>query len=100
MRSGLPCGKRLKQALPHWLKHYEKHYGALSSECREKLFRISPATLDRLLNPCKARHRRKLNTRNTSENQIPVRTSNKDIDRPGRRRSAPCAIACKAAADG
>jgi hypothetical protein len=87
LRSGLPCGKRLKQALTHWLKHYEKHYGALSSECREKLLRISPATLDRLLKPCKARYRRKLKTGTKPgtllKNQIPIRTSNEDIDRPG-----------------
>lgn len=87
LRSGLLCGKRLKQALPLWLKHYEKHHGVLSSECREKLLKISPASIDRLLKPYKAQHRRRRNTGTKPgtllKNQIPIRTSNEDIDRPG-----------------
>jgi hypothetical protein len=87
LRSGLLCGKRLKQALPHWLKHYEKHHGTLSAECRENLLRISPASIDRALRPFKAQVRRKRNagTRPGTllKNQIPIRTSNEDIDRPG-----------------
>ena len=87
LRSGLLCGKRLKQALPLWLTHYEKHRGVLSCECREKLLVISPASIDRLLRPCKAQHRRKRNTGTKPgtllKNQIPIRTSNEDIDRPG-----------------
>ncbi|VGO16925.1 hypothetical protein PDESU_05518 [Pontiella desulfatans] len=34
LRSGQLCGKRLKPTMPHWLKHYEKHFGPLSSKCR------------------------------------------------------------------
>ena len=87
LRSGLLCGKRLKQALPLWLTHYEKHHGVLSCECREKLLVISPASIDRLLRPYKAQHRRKRNTGTKPgtllKNQIPIRTSNEDIDRPG-----------------
>ncbi|HKL22755.1 MAG TPA: hypothetical protein VJ904_13190, partial [Tichowtungia sp.] len=45
LRSGLMCGKRLKQALPLWLKHYEKHYGALSEQCRKKLLKIRAGVL-------------------------------------------------------
>ena len=87
LRSGLLCGKRLKQALPLWLTHYEKHYGQLSDESRTKLLKISPASIDRLLKPYKAQHRRKRNTGTKPgtllKNQIPIRTSNEDIDRPG-----------------
>lgn len=87
LRTGLMCGKRLKQALPLWLKHYEKHHGALSAECREKLLKISPASIDRLLKPFKAQYRRKRNTGTKPgtllKNQIPIRTSNEEIDRPG-----------------
>ena len=87
LRSGLMCGKRLKQALPPWLKHYEKHHGALSEECRKKLLKISPASIDRLLSPFKAQARRKRNAGTKPgtllKNQIPIRTSNEDIDRPG-----------------
>ena len=47
------CGKRLKPALPQWLPHYERHRGPLSEEQREKLLRISPAQIDRLLAPAR-----------------------------------------------
>jgi len=87
LRSGLLCGKRLKQALPLWLKHYERHHGKLSDESRTKLLKISPASIDRLLKPYKAQHRRKRNAGTKPgtllKNQIPIRTSNEDIDRPG-----------------
>ena len=87
LRSGLMCGKRLKQALPHWVTHYEKHHGALSDECQKKLLKISPASIDRLLKPFKAQYQRKRNTGTKPgtllKNQIPIRTSNEDIDRPG-----------------
>lgn len=87
LRSDLLCGKRLKQALPLWVKHYEKHYGQLSDECRINLLKISPASIDRLLKPYKAQQRRKRNTGTKPgtllKNQIPIRTSNEEIDRPG-----------------
>ena len=87
LRSGLLCGKRLRPAIPHWLEHYEKHYGRLSDPCHEKLLRISPASIDRVLKPFKAQYRRKSNTGTKPgtllKNQIPVRTSTEDIDRPG-----------------
>jgi hypothetical protein len=40
------CGKRLKAALPHWLPHYQREYGALSELLQEKLRAISAATID------------------------------------------------------
>lgn len=87
LKSGLMCGKRLKQALPLWLKHHEKHAEPLSPECREKLLKISPASIDRLLKPFKAQLQRRRNTGTKPgtllKNQIPIRTSNEDIDRPG-----------------
>jgi hypothetical protein len=45
------CGKRLKAALPDWLLHYEKEYGPLCLALKEKLEKISAATIDRLLSP-------------------------------------------------
>jgi hypothetical protein len=45
------CGKRLQAALPEWLPHYEKEYGALALPLKEKLANISAATIDRLLSP-------------------------------------------------
>ena len=87
LRSGQLCGKRLRPAIPHWLEHYEKHYGRLSDSCHEKLLRISPASIDRILKPFKAQYRRRCNTGTKPgtllKNQIPIRTSTEDIDRPG-----------------
>lgn len=87
LRSDQLCGKRLKPAMPHWLKHYEKHYGPLSAECREKLLKISPASIDRVLKPFKAQYQRRRNTGTKPgsllKNQIPIRTSTEDINRPG-----------------
>lgn len=87
MSSNQLCGKRLKQALPHWLRHYQKHHGNLSDECQQKLLQISPASIDRVLKPFKAQVRRKRNTGTKPgtllKNKIPIRTSNEDIDRPG-----------------
>jgi len=43
------CGKRLVEALPLWLPHYEKHFGKLLPTQKKLLDQISAATLDRLL---------------------------------------------------
>ncbi|WP_233231544.1 integrase [Tichowtungia aerotolerans] len=87
LKSGQMCSKRLKQALPLWLNHYKKHHGDLAVGCRKKLLQISQASIDRLLKPYKAQQRRKCNTGTKPgtllKNQIPIRTSNEDIDRPG-----------------
>ncbi len=44
------CGKRLQAALPEWLPHYQKEYGALPLPLKEKLANISaaPRTAKRL----------------------------------------------------
>lgn len=87
MSSGLLCGKRLRPAIPHWLEHYEKHYPTLSDSFHEKLLRISPVSIDRVLKPFKTQYRRWCNTGTKSgtlpKNQIPIRTSTENIDRPG-----------------
>jgi hypothetical protein len=48
------CGKRLKAALPQWLPHYEKEYGALAVPLKEKLEAISAAS-NRSVARCGAR---------------------------------------------
>lgn len=48
-----PCGKRLAAMLPDWVPAYEGYYQSLSSAVREQLLQASPATLDRLLRPCR-----------------------------------------------
>jgi hypothetical protein len=87
LKSEQLCSKRLKAALPLWLPFYERHYGALSPALRKKLLRISPASIDRLLKKTRARqpHKGLCGTRpgRLLKHQIPIRTDNRDIDRPG-----------------
>jgi hypothetical protein len=49
------CGKRLVEALPLWLPHYERHYGKLLPSEEKLIGQVSAATLDRLLAGKKAR---------------------------------------------
>ncbi len=81
------CSKRLKEALPIWLPYYEEEYGKLRREVREKVLRLSPATIDRLLKPTRAQvgKRGLCGTKPGTllRNQIPVRTEHWDLTRPG-----------------
>lgn len=80
------CGKRLKFAIPLWLPFYEQRYGELSATVRHQLKRISPATIDRLLEPLRrARQRGYGGTKPGTllKQQIPVRGGNWDVSQPG-----------------
>src|SRR5436309_8431128 len=81
------CGKRLKAALPAWLPHYEKEYGALCEPLKEKLQAISAASIDRLLAPVRAKARPKgrggTKPGRWLKNQIPLATEQWDERRPG-----------------
>lgn len=82
-----PCGKRLAAMIGLWLPHYEREYGKLPMATRTALTQISPAQIDRLLAPRKARagRRGRCATKPGSliKRQIPIRTDNWDITRPG-----------------
>ena len=45
------CSKLLKAALPEWLGFYEQAHGALPPAVRQLLLAVSPAQIDRLLQP-------------------------------------------------
>ena len=81
------CSKRLQAALPLWLPFYEQEHGALAERVRRQLLRISPATIDRLLRKVRVRYpgRGLCGTRPGSrlKQQIPIRTDNAEVDRPG-----------------
>ena len=81
------CSKRLKAALPIWLPHYERYHGALNMDIRERLFRISPATIDRLLAPLRAKMapRGRCGTRPGTliRTQIPIRAEEWNVNKPG-----------------
>lgn len=46
-------GKLLKRSIRFYVETYQFHYGVLPMEVSEKLLRISPATIDRILLPTK-----------------------------------------------
>ena len=87
LQSEQMCSKRLKAALPLWLPFYEHKHGKLAEPIRKKLLRISAATIDRLLKKTRARYPGKglCGTRpgKLLKVQIPIRTDNHDVDRPG-----------------
>jgi hypothetical protein len=82
-----PCGKRLQPILRQWLPFYERRYGRLPSVHRRLIGQISPVSLDRLLAPARAEYpgRGRGGTKPGSllKTEIPIRTSNWDITRPG-----------------
>jgi hypothetical protein len=81
------CSKKLKAAIPSWLPFYEDEYGKLQPEVKQMLLAISPATIDRLFKPTKIKHKRKglsgTKPGTLLKNQIPIRTNNWDITKPG-----------------
>jgi hypothetical protein len=80
------CGKRLKEALPLWLLHYDKHFDALESSVYKQLVSMSAATIDRMLKPVKSRYSKGLSgTKPGSllKTQIPINTDQWDIKKVG-----------------
>jgi hypothetical protein len=70
-----------------WLPFYEGEHGKLTDEAKAKLLTISHATIDRLLKPNKVKYKRKglggTKPGSLLKNQIPIRTDNWDITKPG-----------------
>ncbi|MGD0885039.1 MAG: integrase [Thermodesulfovibrionales bacterium] len=87
LSANLPCSKRLKAVLPLWLPGYVQEYGKLSGEVTEALLAMSPATIDRILKPVRARY--KGHGRSTTKpgtllrKHIPIKTNQWDESRPG-----------------
>ena len=87
LTANLPCSKRLKAILPLWLPGYETLYGPLPTDVRDKLRRISPATIDRVLKHTRIKYTR--HGRSTTKpgtllrNQIPIATGQWQQQRPG-----------------
>jgi hypothetical protein len=85
--ANLPCSKRLKAILPEWLRGYVKTYGPISQEMAVALLRISPSSIDRMLNPVRAKYTK--HGRGTTKpgtllrKHIQVKTNQWDEFRPG-----------------
>src|SRR4030043_2292609 len=87
LAANLPCSKRLKVILPLWLPSYVKEFGSLSLEVVKALRRISPATLDRLLEPTRVKYRGRGRTTTKPgtllRKQIPIKTNQWEETKPG-----------------
>jgi len=69
-----------------WLPHYEEAYGKIKSEIKEQVLNISAAQIDRLLAPRKVKSGKgRCGTKpgGILKTQIPIRSGNWDITRPG-----------------
>jgi hypothetical protein len=79
------CGRRLVAMLPEWVPAYEQHERRLPGAVREKLLSASGRTLDRLLEPLRARGTGRCLTRPGTllRHQIPIRGSVWDDQNPG-----------------
>jgi hypothetical protein len=71
------CGRRLVAMLPEWIPAYEAHERKVPAEARDKLLGASARTLDRLLEPLRARGAGRCLTRPGTllRHQIPIRGS-------------------------
>jgi hypothetical protein len=82
--TNLPCSKRLKVIIPLWLPHYPFY---VLESVQEALLTISPATIDRLMMPMRARFQ-KLGLSTTKpgsilHRHIPIKTGQWDESVPG-----------------
>ncbi len=81
------CSKLLKVALPEWLDHHEQRSAPLREAFKEKLLRISPAQIDRLLRPVRVAHPRKglsaTRPGTLLRHAVPTRHGPPDTTRPG-----------------
>jgi transposase InsO family protein len=81
------CSKLLKAALPEWIERYEGSQGPLGADVREKLLAISPAQIDRLLQPSRLRQPRKglsaTQPGTLLRRRVPTRGGPPDTSKPG-----------------
>ena len=80
------CTKLLKAAIPIWLPFYRQKHEVPKDVC-DRLAKVSPATMDRLLKPARKRYgaRGRCGTRPGTlfRHQIPVKTDMADVNKPG-----------------
>lgn len=81
------CSKLLRAALPQWLEHHEGRAAALPEAFKERLLKISPAQIDRLLRPVRVQHPKKglsaTRPGTLLRHQVPTRSGPPDTTRPG-----------------
>ncbi len=82
-----PCSARLIGMITLWLPYYEKRHGYLEASSRERLLKVKPRTLDRLLRVVRQKHGSKglCGTRHGDylKSNIPVKIRHDDVTTPG-----------------
>jgi len=85
--ANLPCSKRMKAILPLWLPGYSQSFGPLSPQVIKALRSISPATIDRVLQPVRSTYKKhgRVTTKPGTllRRQIPIKTDQWDEKHPG-----------------
>jgi hypothetical protein len=85
--TGQMCSKKLRAALPHWLPWYRTDDTELPDVVVQSLQSLSAATIDRWLKPYRSQGvgKRFCSTKPGTllKNQIPIKTDNWDVARPG-----------------
>ena len=80
------CSKRLHAAIPIWLPYLDSDRINITDEIKKDLLTISPSTIDRVLKKSRIKSKKGLGgTKPGSllKNQIPIRTDNWDVNKPG-----------------
>jgi hypothetical protein len=80
------CGRRLKEALPLWLPHYQSNYGPIEVATVESLMKMSSSTIDRFLKPLRAQHKPRYGGTKPGKilkTHIPINTEQWNIQEPG-----------------
>ena len=82
-----PCSKRLKAIIPAWLPSYEEIYGTIEPTVKDKLLTISKATIDRVLNPVRAKSKLKgrcpTKPGTLLKKHIPIQVGTWETNKPG-----------------
>jgi hypothetical protein len=81
------CSKLLKAALSEWLEHYARRSAPLPEAFKERLLRISPAQIDRLLRSARVQHPKKglsaTRPGTLLRHAVPTRSGPPNTTRPG-----------------
>lgn len=87
LATDMMCGKRLKRAIPLWLPFYESTQEPLPKKIKRQLLSMSPAAIDRMLNPLKIKSKRHgmsgTKPGKLLKNQIAIKTDHFDVSQPG-----------------
>jgi hypothetical protein len=87
LQANLPCSKNLKSLIPIWLPHYAQTYHPLPLHVIKALKSISPATIDRLLNPIRPKFKKHglggTKPGSLLRKNIPIKTDQWDEFNPG-----------------